>query len=74
MVNKAKRTAARNDLPAGLASPAQRALAAAGIRNLDELSRHTEADVSRMHGIGPNALRQLRLALAARGLSFRSAK
>jgi hypothetical protein len=29
-----------------------------------------EAEVKKLHGIGPNALAQLRRALAAHGLSF----
>jgi DNA repair protein RadC len=46
-------------------------LAGAGISNLEQLSRFSEAEISRLHGIGPNALVQLRLALAEKGLSFR---
>ncbi len=53
-----------------LAKPAQRALATAGIRRLEQLTRFSEDEVSQLHGIGPNALKQLRRALAARGLSF----
>lgn len=59
-----------SDLPAGLAAPARRALAGAGIRRLEQLTRMSEAELKDLHGIGPNALRQLREALAARGLSF----
>ena len=33
-------------------------------------SKLREADVKRLHGIGPNALDQLRRALHAKGLSF----
>ncbi len=53
-----------------LAQPAQRALAAAGVRSLKQLTRFREEDVKRWHGIGPNALAQLRRALSERGLSF----
>lgn len=59
-----------NDLPK-LAAPAQRALAAAGVRNLGDLSRFKEEEVRQWHGIGPNALDQLRRALKERGLSFK---
>lgn len=59
----------KSDLPK-LAAPAQRALAGAGYTRLDQLTNAREADISRLHGIGPNALRQLRDALAAQGLSF----
>jgi hypothetical protein len=57
-----------------LAAPAQRALAAAGIRRLEQLVKFTEAEIKQLHGIGPNALAQLRRALDARGLSFADQK
>ncbi len=57
------------DLPR-LAAPARRALAGAGIHRLDQLTRFTEQDIKQLHGIGPNALDQLRRALKLRGLSF----
>jgi predicted Fe-Mo cluster-binding NifX family protein len=53
-----------------LAKPAQRALAGAGYRRLQQLTRVPESEVAELHGIGPNALSQLRDALAARGWSF----
>ena len=59
-----------SDLPRGLVKPAQRALAAAGIRRLEELATLSEADVTQLHGIGPTAIRQLRQALEASGLRF----
>lgn len=58
-----------SDLPK-LAAPAQPALAAAGYSRLEQLARVSEADLKKLHGIGPNALDQLRRALAAKGLSF----
>jgi hypothetical protein len=61
------------DLPPGLANPAKRALAAAGIATLEQLAGHRELDIRKLHGIGPNALIQLRQALEARGLSFAKA-
>jgi len=63
-----------NDLPIKLAKPAQRALAAAGIRRLEQLAEFSEAEVKQWHGIGPNALGQLRRALAAKSLSFADGK
>ena len=60
-----------SDLPAGLSAPARRALAGAGISHLAQLTRLTESEVKKLHGIGPNALAQLRQALAARGISYR---
>ncbi len=59
-----------NDLPERLANPAKRALAGAGISNVEQLSRATEAEIKKLHGIGPNALKQLRAALEAEGLAF----
>jgi hypothetical protein len=59
-----------SDLPIELAQPAQRALAAAGIRRLEQLTSFTEAEIKQLHGIGPNALNKLRQALAAQGLVY----
>src|SRR5215216_882385 len=59
-----------SDLPARPAQPAQRALAGAGIQRLDQLTKFTEEEIKQLHGIGPNALKQLHQALAVRGLSF----
>jgi predicted Fe-Mo cluster-binding NifX family protein len=60
-----------SDLPK-LSAPARRALAGAGISRLEQLTRMTDADVAALHGMGPNAIEKLRVALAARGLSFRA--
>lgn len=57
-------------LPSELAKPARRALARAGYVRLEHLTKVSEAEVLRLHGMGPNALDQLRRALAARGQSF----
>ena len=59
-----------SDLPAGLAQPALRALAGAGCTRLAQVAALNEREVKALHGIGPNALNLLRLALAAQGLSF----
>lgn len=58
-----------SDLPK-LAAPAQRALAAANIQRLEQLTRFTETEIKQLHGIGPNALNALRRALSDKGLSF----
>jgi pimeloyl-ACP methyl ester carboxylesterase len=57
-------------LPTGLSKPAQRALDTAGYTSLERLAEVSEADLARLHGIGPKAIEQLRQALAAAGLSF----
>ena len=62
-----------SDLPK-LAAPAQRALAAARIQNLKQLTKYSEAEIKELHGIGPNALKELRRALTAKGLSFANKK
>ena len=59
-----------SDLPAGLSKPARRALASAGYVRLDQLTRVGEDEVSKLHGMGPKALEQIRRALASRGQSF----
>ena len=61
----------KGGLPVKLAQPARRALAGAGIQNLEQLSQFSEAEIRQLHGIGPNALEQFRRALAEQGLSFR---
>ncbi len=66
-------TPQNSDFPK-LAQPAQRALANAGIQQLEQLTKFSEAEVKQWHGIGPNALNQLRLAMAAKGLSFADRK
>ena len=63
-----------SDLPEKLGAPAERALAGAGIRNLRQLTKFSEAEIRQLHGVGPNALGKLRQALANRGLSFAGQK
>lgn len=60
-----------SDLPEKLGAPALRALMDAKIMGLTQLSKYTESEVSSMHGIGPNALKELREALKEKHLSFR---
>jgi uncharacterized protein YdhG (YjbR/CyaY superfamily) len=72
--NKKKSAAGKqksqNDLPEKLSQPAQRALAAAGIQSLEQVSRYSAVEISKLHGIGPNAMALLQQALEAKGLSF----
>jgi len=53
---------------------AHRALAAAGIERLDQLTKLSEEELKQLHGIGPNALKQLHQALRSKGLSFAKGK
>ncbi len=59
-----------SDLPAELAKPARRALAAAGYLRFEQTAKVSEAELLRLHGMGPKALDQIRRALAARGQTF----
>lgn len=54
-----------------LSAPARRALENAGIDSTDKLARHSEAEILRLHGMGPGSLPKLRAALAEAGLAFR---
>jgi len=56
-----------------IGKPAQRALTSAGYTNLKQLTKVTEVELAKLHGMGPNALGKLKQALAERGLSFRDA-
>lgn len=59
-----------SDIPK-IGAPAQRALAAAGVKQLKDLTKFSEQEVSLWHGIGPNALGKLRQAMAEKGFSFK---
>jgi hypothetical protein len=61
-----------DDFPKALAQPARRALAGAGYTRLDQLAEISEEELGKLHGIGPNAVTQLRLALEAKGLAFKA--
>lgn len=56
--------------PKGVAQPAQRALAAAGFQELNQLTQISEAELLKLHGMGPKAIRHLREALTEQGLDF----
>lgn len=55
---------------ASLAAPARRALENAGIKTLRQLAQKSEADILKLHGMGPSSIPKLRTALQAEGLSF----
>jgi hypothetical protein len=54
--------------------PAKNALLAAGYKHLEDLTKATEAEIARLHGMGPKAMGILKTAMAERGLTFKSAK
>lgn len=59
-----------SSLPEIISKPAHRALAGAGIVNLEQLTTITEAELLKLHGMGPKGIRILRQALADKGLDF----
>ncbi|MFC9185768.1 helix-hairpin-helix domain-containing protein [Streptomyces cyaneofuscatus] len=59
-----------DDFPHGAGNPARGALRHAGYTRLAQLTDVTAAEVLALHGVGPKAIRVLREALAAEGLSF----
>jgi DNA-directed RNA polymerase alpha subunit len=63
---------AEDGLPTAIGRPARGALTEAGYTRLEELARVREADLLRLHGVGPKAVRTLREIMSERGLAFRS--
>ena len=59
-----------DDLPRTLSAPARRALVGAGYTSLAQLTAVTEQELFRLHGMGSKAVRQLKAALAERGLAL----
>ncbi|GIG62681.1 hypothetical protein Lfu02_70530 [Longispora fulva] len=62
--------ASTGGLPRSIGAPATRALNAAGYTDLAQLADVPAAELSKLHGVGPKALRLLREALEARGTSL----
>ncbi|HYI02394.1 DNA-binding protein [Hyalangium sp.] len=58
-----------SDFP-NIGKVARRELALAGYTRLKQLTRVSEAKLLQIHGVGPKAIRLLREALEAKGLSF----
>ena len=67
-------TTGEGGLPAGLSRPAIRALNGAGITRLKQLTKFSEADLLKLHGLGPSGIATLKRALASQGLAFAAAK
>jgi len=58
------------DFPRQIGNPATQALKAAGYSQLEQLTKVTEAELLKLHGVGPKAIRILRETLGAKGMSF----
>jgi predicted RecB family nuclease len=54
-----------------LSAPARRALEHQGIKTLAALAKYSEAEILKLHGMGPGSIPRLRQALAAEGRQFR---
>jgi hypothetical protein len=57
-------------LPRSIGAPATRALTAAGYTDLSQLAGVPAAELAKLHGVGPKALRLLQEALHDRGMSL----
>lgn len=53
-----------------IGAPAKRALVNAGYTHLEAFANVSETDLSKLHGMGPKAIKLLREALEELGLSF----
>ncbi len=62
-----------DSLPPGIGSPAQRALAAAGITRLEQFTSISEAELLKLHGVGPKAVRIIKESLHENELAFAKA-
>ena len=58
------------EFPQGIGRPARRALALHGYTRFDQLTGVSSAELLKLHGVGPKAVRILEDELAARGMSF----
>jgi hypothetical protein len=58
------------DLPRGIGAPATRALVSAGYTSLDALAAVRAADLAKLHGVGPRALKVLQEELEKQGRSL----
>jgi DNA-directed RNA polymerase alpha subunit len=54
-----------------LSAPARRALENHGIKTAQELSKFSEKEILKLHGMGPASLPKLRTSLENEGLTFR---
>ncbi len=55
-----KNAAAPSDFPRGMSKPALRALASAGLTDLDQVTQVTEKELLALHGMGPKGIKILK--------------
>jgi hypothetical protein len=58
-----------SDLPK-ISAPAQRALASVGVTKLKDITKFTKKQLIELHGMGPNAMSKICVALQEKGLDF----
>jgi DNA uptake protein ComE-like DNA-binding protein len=63
--------AADQGLPGNIGAPATRALTTAGYTELRQLADVPAAELKKLHGVGPKAIRLLQEALEQHGFSLR---
>jgi hypothetical protein len=63
-------TSPDSGLPQSIGAPATRALTAAGYSRLGQLANVPAAELKKLHGVGPKALRLLQEALEQQGMSL----
>jgi predicted flap endonuclease-1-like 5' DNA nuclease len=54
-----------------VSKPFERALAEIGVTSLEQVAKHTRAELSALHGVGPKGMRMLDEALSANHLTYR---
>jgi predicted flap endonuclease-1-like 5' DNA nuclease len=59
------------DLPNEIGKTAARELSRNGTTSLEQVARHSRAELLAIHGVGPKAVRILESELAAKGLGLR---
>ena len=59
-----------SDIPTSIGAPARRALNGAGYLKLEQFTKVSEAEVLKLHGVGPKALDIIRRTLMDKGLTF----
>lgn len=71
LASDAQTDAIKANFPSGIARPALRALVAADLTTLEQLTTISEDELSQLHGMGTKAIEALRFGLRAQGLDFR---